>query len=80
VRYFLYAVVTLAVAISLTAIASAVLPTRVALSRWALIVIGVAAAVVGYVVGLGIGGLFGIIVAAVAAFGFVFLYDRFAPK
>jgi hypothetical protein len=70
----------LAVGISLTAIASAVLPTRAALSRWALIVIGVAAAVVGYAVGLGIGGLFGIIVAAVAAFAFVFLYDRFAAK
>jgi hypothetical protein len=80
VRYVFYTVVSLAAGISLTAIASAVLPTTAALSRRALIVIGVAAAVVGFAIALGPGLLFGIIATAVAALLFVFLYDRFGPK
>jgi hypothetical protein len=80
VRYVFYTVVSLAAGISLTAIASAVLPTTAALSIVTLVVIGVAAAVVGFAIALGPGLLFGIIATALAAFLFVFLYDRFRPK
>lgn len=76
-RYVLFAIVTLGAGLAFTAIAAAVLPLAGAMSRRSLIAVGLAAGAVGLLVALGY-RLLGPIAAAVAAFLFVFLYDRFA--
>lgn len=78
VRYALFfGAVILVVGLAMTAVASAVLPVSGTLSRRTLVAIGVAAAVLGFVVAIAADASIGIIVAAAVPFVAVFVYDRF---
>jgi hypothetical protein len=75
--HVLFAVIALVAGIPLVLLAYAVLPTSRVISRAALVVIGLAAGIVGLVAAIPDRGLFGPIAAAAAALLFVFLYGRY---